>query len=526
MSRDDRVEQEQPAPEAAAPAGSSTHAGSRRRLLRGYSLAVVAVALALVIRLLLDPWLRNQSPYIVFIVAVAVTGLYGGVRAAWLATVLGAVVAYFCFIPPRYAWGFAGVGDAVAFGVYLLASIAVILLTDARIRAARKAQRSLEQQLAAERRVVDAESLFRHFMDNSPTCAFLRDEQGHCVYANATASRELGMGLSAASMAPDRDRASEFHEQDQQVLKTGRAMEFLERTSGEGAERWWLTSKFPFVDQSGRRFVGGIALEITDRQQAEEILRKTESLSAAGQMAALLAHEINNPLAALTNLMFLLNQQPLDPLARDLVMKARAALERINRIAGTTLGFYFEKDAPAPLPIRAVMDEAIDLLHSTEEFHRVRFVRDYQWDGTIVASQPRIRQLVLALLTNAVESGAQTVRLRLHMSSDWRRERRGVRIVVADDGCGIAPDLRPRIFDPFFSTKSEKGSGLGLWASRAIAYRNGGFISLRSATNGARRGTSVAVFLPAPNAASSITRATEHAFPVTNARERPRSAAL
>jgi signal transduction histidine kinase len=500
------VESPVEASDAASTAHTASSHSSHDRLrtfspkvrLGGYSLAVVSVLLAFLLRFLLDPWLGDQSPYVVFVVAVAITGLYAGVRPAWLATALGAVVAYFCFVPPRYRWGFAGISDAVGFGVYLLAAIAVVLLTHAHIRAAAKAEQSLKTQVEAERRLVDAETLFRHFMDHSSACAYLRDEEGRCVYANEAARREFDIETERLPSGEQVTTASDFREQDRQVLNSGQAMEFVDR--GEGpVERYWLTSKFPFVDQSGRKFVGGISLEITDRMRAEEILRKAERLSAAGHMASLLAHEINNPLAALTNLMFLLDQQPLASPGREYVSEASDALNRINRIAAMTMGFYFDQDALEPLHICRIADEVAEVLATTESFKHIHVVREFEYDGLVVASPPRIRQLIVSLLTNAMESGAQTVRMRVSMGQKWRRPRRkGVRITIADDGCGIQPELRARIFEPFFSTKSEKGTGLGLWGSRAVVLRKDGTLKLRSAVTGPRKGTCVSVFLPTP----------------------------
>ncbi|HVD61956.1 MAG TPA: ATP-binding protein [Gemmatimonadaceae bacterium] len=348
---------------------------SRRQKLffSDYSLAIIFVVLAFLVRLLVDPWLGDQSPYLLFVVAVAITGLYAGVRPALLAAGLGTVVAYFCFVPPRYHWGFAGPSDAVLFGVYVLGVTGVLLLTHARIRA-----------------------------------------------------REKG----------------EQH-----------------------------------------------------RLRAEEILLKTERLSAAGQMASLLAHEINNPLAALTNVMFLLSQQPLSGPSRELLTSGTDTLHRINRIAGMTMGFFFERDAAVRVRLDEIVDEVAETFTSAEQ--HIRFVRDFRTNQYIVASPPKMKQLVANLLTNAMESGASTVRVRVEAGGEWRvPARRGIRITIADDGCGIPNELRDQVFEPFFSSKSEKGTGLGLWACRTIVVRNGGAIRLRSALAGPRKGTCVSVFLP------------------------------
>ncbi len=341
----------------------------------GYSLAIIAVLVAFLLRLLVDPWLGDQSPYLLFVVAVAVAGLYAGVRPALLAAAMGTVIAYFCFVPPRYRWGFAGVSDAVGFGVYVLGVAGVILLTRARIRATEK---------------------------------------------------------------------GELH-----------------------------------------------------RMQAEEILLKTERLSAAGQMASLLAHEINNPLTALTNVMFLLNQQPYSSSSRELLTAATDALHRVNRIAGMTMGFFSEKDTPVPVSIHEIADAVIDTLASTERFKSIQCLREFRTDTAIVASPLKMKQLIANLLTNAMESGANTGRIRVSAGRDLRvRGHNGIRITIADDGCGIGHELRDKIFEPFFSLKQEKGTGLGLWACRAIVLRNDGSIRLRSAIAGPRKGTCFSVFLP------------------------------
>jgi len=463
----------------------------------GYWLAVVSVVLACGLRLALDPWLGDQDPYIVFVVAIAVTGLYAGVRPAFLATALGTVIAYFGFVPPRYQFGFAGIGDAAGFGVYLLTAIAVVLLTEARRRAAAQAEQSLQAHINSEQKLCDAHTLFRNFMDHSSACAYLRDESGRCVYANEGAKREFGIDPNQSN-SEGFDRAhSEFRRQDHRVLDLDQTMEFMDRTTGPRGERYWLTSKFPFVDLAGRRFVGAISVEISDRIKAEEILRKTERLSAGQQMASLLAHEINNPLAALTNIVFLLSHQSLPSPSGDFVREAKDALSRINRIASMTLGFYFDEDAPASLDVCQLIDEVVEMLAATEGFRKVQISRDFNCDAILIASPPSIRQLIISLLRNAMESGAQCVRIRVRMGRDWHRSSRGgVHITVADNGCGIAPELRERVFEPFVSTKGERGAGLGLWASHAAVLRNDGRISFRSTTAGSGRGTCMRVFLP------------------------------
>jgi signal transduction histidine kinase len=461
----------------------------RRPQIDGYTFAIVSVVVAFVVRLLIDPWVGDQSPYIMFVVAVAVTGLFADVRAAFLATGLGAVLAYVCFVPPRYHWGFAGLHDAVSFGVYLLASVAAILLTRARNNAVETARQSLQTQLQAERKLVDTETKFRKFMDNSSSRVFLRDDCGRFVYANEAARRGLA-GPNGAEVP------AHLLEQDQQVLRAEQPMQFTDKIAGPSGERVWLTNKFPFVDQSGRSFVGGFSVDITDRLRAEDIVMKTHRFAAAGQMASLLAHEVNNPLAALTNVLYLLATQPLDVAAQDLVKQASGALARINRITAMTLSFYAGNDSAAPLSIRELINEIADVLSSIESFKHIELLRELS-DSTIIASPGRIRQLIQSLLTNAFESGAGKVRIRVRNARDFSQAKRpGVRITVADNGRGISRDRFADLFEPFVTTKSDRGTGLGLWTCNAIVLRAGGTIRIRSNNKGTETGTCVFLFLP------------------------------
>lgn len=469
------------------------------KYIGGYSLAVISVLVALLLRLLIDPWLGDQSPYVMFVVAVAVTGLYAGVRAAVFSAALGAALAYFCFVPPRYHLGFAGINDAAGFSVYLLASVAVVVLTRARNHAVAVANESLRERITTQEKLLNAEALLKSFMDHSSACAYLRDESGQCVYANETARQVFDIQAESQGDRTNRVANSEFRDQDQQVLRTHRAMQFVQKVVQPDSDRYWLTSKFPFIDVSGQHFVGSISFEITERMRAEEILRRSEKLWSAGQMASLLAHEINNPLAALTNLMFLLREQQLAPEARYFLVQSNDALDRINHITRMTIDFFSDKDAPVPVKVCQIVDEVAHHLAASETFQHICIEREFNTDATVIASPVRFRQLIDNLLSNALESGARRVRVRLQQGRDWHDYGRiGVYITVADDGRGIPREIQQELFDPFFSTKGKKGAGLGLWASRAIVLRSDGRIRIRSRVSSAKKntGTCVRVFLP------------------------------
>jgi len=466
----------------------------------GYWLAVVSVFLAFLLRLVIDPWLGGQMPYLTFVVAIAATGLYAGVRPAILATLLGAVTAYFCFVPPRYEWGFAGISDAVGFGVYLFAAAGVVLLTLARNSAASTAEESLKQQIEIERKLLDAQSLLRKFLDNGPACAYLRDEEGRYVYLNEMAKRLLGIGdddasgISVESLPAQTDL--HFHS-DHEILQTGRPHQSVDKLVRPDGEHYWLTVKFPFIDQNGKKFVGGTSFEITERVQAEEVLRKTERIASSGQMASLLSHHVNNPLAAVTNCLYLLSEETLTPTGEEYLSRAKEELERLNRITGLTLGFYHENENPVLISICPVIEEVTQALSAVPAFQHVHIDRDFKCDATVLASRRGMQQLLTSLLANAMESGATTIRIRAGRGYHWRRPGvSGIRISIADDGHGISRENSKQLFQPFFSTKGTRGTGLGLWSSRVIVRKIDGTIKLRSVSTGPKTGTSVSLFLP------------------------------
>jgi signal transduction histidine kinase len=201
-------------------------------------------------------------------------------------------------------------------------------------------------------------------------------------------------------------------------------------------------------------------------------------------------------LAALTNVLYLLATHSLDVAAQDLVKEASGALARINRITAMTLSFYAENDSAAPLSILQLINEVADVLSSIESFKPIEIIRELN-DSTIIASAGRIRQLIQCLLTNALESGAGKVCIRARNARDFSQTRRpGVRITISDDGRGISRDRFADLFEPFVTTKSERGTGLGLWTCNAIVLRAGGTIRIRSNTNGVKTGTCVVLFLP------------------------------
>lgn len=271
-----------------------------------------------------------------------------------------------------------------------------------------------------------------------------------------------------------------------------------------GKRQWtWVLSAYPVrTTPSQVRWAGVIVQDATQRKRNEEALRKTEKLAATGRLAASIAHEINNPLEAITNLLYLLrNFSGLTEPALTYVAMADHEARRIADIAQQTLRFYRQ----STLPLRASMDELLD---SVLNLYQGRLVtlniaveRDYDPTLDLFCFAGEIRQVIANLVGNAVDATSTGGRLvvRAHRSRLWRApDIAGVRFTVADTGSGMGPGVRERIFEAFFTTKEITGTGLGLWVSHEIILKHGGLVHVRSrlATGNGKSGTVFQVFLP------------------------------
>jgi signal transduction histidine kinase len=463
--------------------------------MRPYYVAVLSTLFGLGLRFALDPWLKDQMPYVTFLVSVALTGLYAGVRPALLSTTLGAAVAYFCFIPPRYHWGFADISDAVGFLAYLGAALAIVALTRARNQAHEKVNLALQAQVNAERKLGDAHKLIQMFVDNRPGCSYLRDQNGRYVYFNNNEAKRL-LGIAAGDRN-ETEAQQTFEQQDRQVVGSGGPLQFIHKVGSRDDERYLLTSKFLFTNQEGQTFVGSFSTDITEQMKAEQVELEGARLAGASQMVAMVAHEVNNPLAAVTSSLFLLGREVLPDRSRELVAIVETELSRLAHITRLAIGLYKEAQNPEMVRPCEMVDNAVNRLAKRFSLKHVHIQRDFEWNDVFIASASDIRQLLDNVIANSLESGAGIIRVRVEKGKSWRVPTRlGIRISICDDGGGMSPQQYTHAFEPFFTTKSQKGTGLGLWISKVIALRNGGTISLRSATSSRRHGTCVSVFLP------------------------------
>jgi signal transduction histidine kinase/DNA-binding NarL/FixJ family response regulator len=268
----------------------------------------------------------------------------------------------------------------------------------------------------------------------------------------------------------------------------------------DGSIRWLATHGRLFYDKNGKplRLVG-ISMDITQRKKSEDALRRTEKLAATGRLAASIAHEINNPLEAVTNLLFLVSSYEMNDEAREYLRAAERELARVSDIATQTLRFYRQSYAAVNTRVSELMDSVLNVYQGRLNAANVKIVKDYAEVKELKCMAGEIRQVLANLVGNALDAmdkGGKLL-LRIRESRDWRDGfAPGIRFTVADNGSGIPKEILPKIFEPFVTTKESTGTGLGLWVSSEIVGKHAGYMQVRSRIGKDKSGTVFTVFLP------------------------------
>jgi PAS domain S-box-containing protein len=275
--------------------------------------------------------------------------------------------------------------------------------------------------------------------------------------------------------------------------------------SRPGEHRFWRVNYSPVFNEDGSvRAISTASIEITNQKKAEAALIRSEKLAAVGRLASSISHEINNPLEAITNLLYLIAMD--DDLPSNLkgyVNMAQSELSRVSQIATQTLRFHRQAVAPTFVTAQELISAVARLYTGRLANSHIKVETRYDTDVPILCFENDIRQVLNNLIANAIDAMRKGGRLIVRAHNAHRDDIAGVRITIADTGHGMSVATQARAFEPFFTTKDLNGTGLGLWISAGIVERHQGRLRLRSSDNPERHGTVFTLFLPCKETSTS-----------------------
>jgi PAS domain S-box-containing protein len=372
-------------------------------------------------------------------------------------------------------------------------------------------ERERLQKLEMERQIArtqQSESRLAAIVESSEDPILSKDLDGNITSWNAAATRLFGyeaaeiLGQSILVLVP-----TERHGEEQEILAKLQRGELVEHRETQrvtkSGERLDVSITVSPIRDSDRHVVGAssIARDISERKRSEERLRITEKLAAAGRLAASIAHEVNNPLEAITNLLHLARHEPgLSGEAAQYLAMADQELKRVAHITRQTLGFYRDSTAPSHFDVSEVIDELLPLYANRLASGKVKLETRIGPGASVFGLRGEFQQVISNLLINAMDAmadgeGRLLVRVRRHRRlPDSPADI--VRISIADTGPGIPQQVRGKIFDAFYTTKEATGTGLGLWISRSILRKHGGALQVRSLHRPSGGGTVFSVLWP------------------------------
>ncbi len=268
----------------------------------------------------------------------------------------------------------------------------------------------------------------------------------------------------------------------------------------DGSLGWTHSRAIPILNDRGQiREWFGMASDITLAKQSHAALIQNEKLAAMGRLAASIAHEVNNPLESVTNLIFLARATDTLESSRDYLELADRELRRASAITNQTLRFYKQSTDPIQVASENVLSEVLAIYQGRIVNSRIQVEKRFLNRRPIVCFDGEIRQVLSNLVGNAIDamhpSGGRLL-VRSREGRHWTTGRPGVVLTLADTGHGMSAQSVAKVFEAFYTTKGLGGTGLGLWVSKEIIDRHHGCIRLRSSQNQPHRGTVFQLFLP------------------------------
>jgi PAS domain S-box-containing protein len=403
---------------------------------------------------------------------------------------------------------------ATAVGLSLV--IAVMLFTLTR-RELKQLSDTYEHHLRTEeeksRQLADSRERFQITLNSLGDAVIATDANGRVRYINPVAQQLTGWAdYLEARGRPLTEVATLIDERTRRPLAD--PVELVRHSEGAVG----LSNHILLVSRSGREYpiemnaapimnrrkqLTGVVLvfrDVTQRRQTEQTLRASDRLGQAGRLAATIAHEIRNPLDTVSNLLFLLRHEKYpNPDTKHYLDLAADELARITQITGQLLTFHREAQSPVAVEPAKVLESVLTLYAPQISMQGITVTKRFETERSIRGFPGELRQVFANLVANAVHSMPNGGKLLLHVfesSLPSDPDRKGIRVAVLDNGTGIQPGVRKNLFAPFYTTKGESGTGLGLWVTRGIIEKHEGTIHFTSTVRPGRSGTAFSVFLP------------------------------
>jgi PAS domain S-box-containing protein len=441
----------------------------------------LAIALAIVLPpigvLLTEHFEGLRSlPYSIHLMTVVVAGILGGLGPSLLAVLMVVIVrSTLPLVNPEHTLSIAFEGTHASF---LVASAFVVWFIN---RRRLKSEEKIESTLTAVQERTD--DLVASLNSSRCACWTLDMDSGQSARWYSGSYQLFGRPYSELEELPSlvslllpEDQAA-LLEVSERMRKSWEPVIFEYRVLWPNGEVHTLEMRGNRV--AGRRCVWrGVTLDITERKKTEAALLRAEKLAAMGRLASTVAHEINNPLESVTNLLYLARAgASMDEETQAYLATAENELARLSNITRLTLGFVRTSASSAETQVAAVVDEVLSIFSHRFETKNVHVDCHYERDVCITIAPHELRQIATNLIANAADAvGAGDARIAIHVA---REDGKAV-FLVEDNGAGIDEEHLPRIFDAFFSTKEEVGTGIGLWVTRELVEKNGGHIFAKS----------------------------------------------
>ncbi|WP_158788047.1 PAS domain S-box protein [Granulicella sp. L46] len=366
----------------------------------------------------------------------------------------------------------------------------------------------LSRQKEVERELREREERFRVLAESMPPMIWMSNGDGENIYCNRRARDYFGvdeaamMGFGWRKFLHPEDTAKTDAIWARCFETAEPYVDELRLRRKDGVYRHFLARAVPIRNEAGEceRWIGS-ATDVHDQKLAEAALRKSEKLATAGRLAASIAHEINNPLAGVTNALYLaLQDESLGVETKGYLKMAEQELRRVSHMTTQTLQFHKQTNLPARVDVSDVVGSVLELFAGRLASKNIVVNAECEPGAFATCFGDEIRQVVANLVSNAMDAMPEGGRLRVRVrrSRGWAKGWvEGVKIAVADTGYGIATTVLEHIFEPFVTTKEATGIGLGLWVSDEIVRKHGGWIRVRSLSEGRVSGTAFAIFIPA-----------------------------